>query len=106
MFGEEDAAKERAGIVDAEDVRRVLSDLLHGHLLRRTGALNIFNFENGGTDVGIATAEQRARSAASMEECARPDLLPQCLQDAVFVAAAVGDGEGFARFAEVDGAAV
>ena len=34
----QNVTQDRPSIVDAEDVRRVLLDLLHGHLLRRAGA--------------------------------------------------------------------
>jgi len=50
--------------------------------------------------------EQRVRSIARVAECARSDLLPQCLQNSIRLPGTKRDGKGVARLIEVHGATV
>lgn len=58
------------------------------------------------TKACFGSAEERKRSATSMAQRLRPDLLSQCLQNAIRLPAAQRDREGLARFPALDGITV
>jgi hypothetical protein len=87
-----------ARVVYAEDLRRVLFNLLHRDLFRGPGGLGVPCGSLERSLTWIVQTEQRSPSPPFMARGIRPDLLPQRLPSAIQLCRQDRDRKGAARF--------